>query len=349
MAKFFDPICYQLFFIATSPEPMADFMRNWTQETMQDLAPYYLSYARQTKPYDMDLSLYGHCFTILPHNAEENLHRFLQELMEKPFVYASMGQSGKRPPDGLAVNLTGNEAKEQKECASFFLPKNISQVTVEKVQALCNCPDPMLRTVLFPVNNNPAWYRFLGFYFCCMPQNDGSFRHEAHICLPRVMLDQAGIAFPFQEKWVARLKDACSRFEHGHGVVKMDMTPLGSYFTSIVTGYLSDPCTSLLPGYGWGLCLSPAQADTLRQAGVLKKDHPFFKTESLPHGGLYLQLTDDVNRITREENQQMVDCLRPFLQPQKKKIMDLIPPSCRLALRPEDIVVDNNNFYLNLP
>lgn len=346
MAKFYDPICYQLVFIAKSDEPHKELMRDWALETMHDLTPYILDYVRAAKPYDLELSQYGRAISMTCDNVEDELGQFQPNLMKKDFVYTALSNFQRRPPDSMTYNLSAREAKAQKERIMLVSPKMDMRPSAEKILAVSNCPDPLLRTVSFPITS--AWSDFFSFYFCCMKNREGVYYHKAEIQLPRVLLDRAGIVFPFQEKWVSRLKSACGQFRYASGAVKMDMTK-SHYNALIINGVISDPCSPGIPGYAWGLCLSPVQAEQLRQSGALVGSTPFFKVENLSHGGLYLQLTDDVNRVEREENERMVEFLRPYLQEKCENMMDDLPNSCRLALCPEDIIVDEVRYRLQLP
>lgn len=108
--------------------------------------------------------------------------------------------------------------------------------------------------------------------------------------------------------------------------------------------------SSMVPGIGWGLCLSKAQIDRLGGFAAIDDAAPINNLVRYKHGGGMLQLTPDINNISRESLLTFRDYLNPFLPHGEfsTSCQYLLDTYCRLPIREEDLafcVTDNSHVF----
>ena len=179
------------------------------------------------------------------------------------------------------------------------------------------------------------------------------YTHRLFMRIPRFFADEMESGFTLQEQWTETLRAICERYEYAIGSVKMDFMALNAlpYFCPSGAGIavlikLGEPRNNdmlTLPGYAWGMCINKNHLVRLGGPEKLQETGIFHIVKPLGNGGVYLQLTPDVNIVKSEENRRMAEFIWPALGSGHMDIDTYVIPSYRLFIPDGELYWDGDD------
>ena len=94
-----------------------------------------------------------------------------------------------------------------------------------------------------------------------------------------------------------------------------------------------------IPGYAWANCYCPSLVQLLGAENVAQSKEVFKRAELFENGGIFLQMTGDINRLSRETNNRCTQLLAPFMSDNAFTCESELPFSYRTSLRKDAIKI----------
>ena len=236
-----------------------------------------------------------------------------------------------------------------KKYKSCFSGKN--DFDKKQMVNLLNCPNDSLSEVQYPISFlNSSFFEILKY---CYPVSDyhvigldnpldkEQFLHRIDVSIPRILLCTSEEIRAFQDIMIRLLLTLGEAYPHCRGSIRLDVpTQYSSPYLNVIDHYYMQKSTiyygKILPGYSWGMLWNKDLSSLIPLAQEDEK--AFSKVIRLKNGNLWLQCSDWVDLLSREQNTTAVKTLEKYTSIPKIPTYTF-PNSIRFAIDENDLAI----------
>lgn len=235
-------------------------------------------------------------------------------------------------PDGKGSTLWTKIACGKKQYTSADEAKMRSEI----IAALCH-PDASLKGILAPYGNWETSTRLLNFHEYDLKSLEGRKKDSLldseawrewvgeglklftlHMNMPRYMLPGGQLPPEVEGAMKAALKQLSDRYIYCMGAIRMDSAhdlAYGRLTAHNALGEMNDyDFVYSVPGYSWGMAFTQQQTMLLGGKEELEGSGIFSAVEPRKNGGVYVQLTPDINVCPPAAIQSMKKLVYPHMR-----------------------------------
>lgn len=223
---------------------------------------------------------------------------------------------------------------------------------------LLNCPNDSLSEIQYPISYLGA--NFFEISKSCYSVNedyalglDGRlgkdlFLHELDVSIPRILLGSSDSIRALQDILIRLLLTLGAEYPYCRGSIRLDV-PLqyGVQALNVIDNHLSAKENTryydrVLPGYAWGMLWNGGLASLIP---LTQEDEKAFRNIiKLPNGNLWLQCSDWVDLLSREQNVTAVKTLAKYSRiPRIPLSTATFPSSIRFAIDENDLTAPDDD------
>lgn len=362
MQRFFDPMAYRFYFICATEDSNDSTLMDEMRLILEETEPYILAFAESESwsvscEYHLEKALdRNHAPEIMEHalfplsrDYLETWKNYLKTVASYDFCKIDISHLHQMKCDKWYTGPSKNQKQLNripKLISSLGQSEDICPDREKELQDLLyeylNCPNDSLTDISYP-SGKLACCPFKVQYYAQAP-NDRFFRnitgncgldktlnrHIIDVQIPRFMFENG---FPFQDLWTARLKKLGSRYERCYGSVSLDAFVMGTQMTPFEFQHKNCYFAEHIPGYAWANCYCPSHVKLLGDEITEQSKAVFNKSELLKNGGIFLQMTEDIDHLSREANNRCAQLPAPFMS-DKEYLCDYeLPFSYRTSLQ----------------